>query len=315
MNATRTGKIARLPKHLRDRIGADLEGGVPGKQIVAWLNRLPLVQRAITNEFDGHPITEQNLSEWKAGGHQDWLKNQQAVKLARQLTEQAGDIDDAATGLALSDRLASVLSVQLARVAMALVEQETDPEKRWQRLCHVNRELARLRREDHRALHLELERERMETGRRERDEKKFQQSRARSSDSFLKVLARLDPRKPRPEEDEEEPEPRPRPPVERDDPYSRPDPSPRRRAAKPKSVRPPKKTAPSGPIRPNPTQSDLSNTPDTPLPTVASPGVQDEMAERGPVLAGSPHSDAAAVRLVDDTLPPARPICEPIRHD
>ena len=47
--------------------------------------------------------------------------------------------------------------------ALALFELgETDPEKRWQRLCGVHRELSRLRRDDHRAVRTVIKRERWE---------------------------------------------------------------------------------------------------------------------------------------------------------
>jgi hypothetical protein len=40
-----------------------------------------------------------------------------------------------------------LLTIELARLATALLEKETDPEKRWQRLCEVHRQLSQLRRE------------------------------------------------------------------------------------------------------------------------------------------------------------------------
>jgi hypothetical protein len=216
---------------MRDYIGTRLENGTPGINILAALNPLPPVQRLLASEFDGRPITEQNLSEWKAGGHQDWLRQQEVRRLAEKLTEQAGDIDDAADGLGLSDRLASVLSLQLAQVALALLEQEPDLEKRWQRLCQINRELARLRREDHRARHLQIERERWEAQQHEqaeREEEKFQQQRARRSDPFLQALAQMGSPGQQPNAAPAKPEPRPRPPGK---PAHR---TPRRHAAKPK---------------------------------------------------------------------------------
>jgi hypothetical protein len=37
-------------------------------------------------------------------------------------------------------------------MATTLLDHEADPEKRWDRLCQVHRELSRLRRDDHRAV-------------------------------------------------------------------------------------------------------------------------------------------------------------------
>jgi hypothetical protein len=46
-----------------------LSDGEPGRDLVAWLNGLPEVQRVVIAEFGGRPVREQNLSEWKQGGY------------------------------------------------------------------------------------------------------------------------------------------------------------------------------------------------------------------------------------------------------
>jgi hypothetical protein len=53
-----------------------------------------------------------------------------------------------------------VLAAELARLAATFLEKETDPEKRWQRLREVHRELSQLRRDDHRAVRTMIKRER-----------------------------------------------------------------------------------------------------------------------------------------------------------
>src|SRR5579859_5578693 len=65
MNTTRTGKIARLPKYHRHELSRRLENGESGAKIVAWLNDDENVQEVLEEYFNGHPITEQNLSEWR----------------------------------------------------------------------------------------------------------------------------------------------------------------------------------------------------------------------------------------------------------
>src|ERR1700735_2174125 len=70
---TRTGKIARLPREIRDQLNQRLNDGQSGRRLVTWLNSLPEVQQVLAANFDGRPLTEQNLSEWKAGGYLDWL--------------------------------------------------------------------------------------------------------------------------------------------------------------------------------------------------------------------------------------------------
>ena len=157
--STRTGKIARLPRYFRDKLNQRLQDGEPGNRLVDWLNSLPEVREVLAAEFCGREISEQNLSEWKQGGYRDWERHEASCALVRELTEQTDDLAEEADGLEVSHRLASVLSVELARVADAMMEQATDPEERWRRLRDLLHELARLRQEDRKAGWLLMERE------------------------------------------------------------------------------------------------------------------------------------------------------------
>ena len=157
--STHVGKIGRLPKCTRDELGRRIEDGEPGVAIVEWLHGLPGVQKVLMEQFGGRPITEQNLSEWKQTGHPEWVRREETRLLAAQLTETSDDLAVAAKGQDISDRLARVLAAEMTRLAMILLEKETDPEKRWQRLCEVNRELSQLRRDDHRARQTAIKRE------------------------------------------------------------------------------------------------------------------------------------------------------------
>src|SRR3954468_18578267 len=58
----RTGKIARLPKPVRDHLNAMLQDGVPYQQIMERLGP------------HGDALNEQNITNWKKGGYQDWLR-------------------------------------------------------------------------------------------------------------------------------------------------------------------------------------------------------------------------------------------------
>src|SRR5512141_522847 len=99
---TRNGKIARLPKHVRHHLNSRLEDGEPGKQLGEWLNGLPEVQAVLKLRFGGRPISEQNLSEWKQGGYQEWLKLQESRYLVQHLSEEAEDLEADAGSLAVS---------------------------------------------------------------------------------------------------------------------------------------------------------------------------------------------------------------------
>ncbi len=160
MSTTHVGKIGRLSKYYRDELGRRIEDGEPGKELVKWLNGEAQVQAVLKAQFGGRPITEQNLSEWKQSGHPEWLRREEARLFVSKLTEQSDDLEEATDHHEISDRFASVLAAELARLAMALLEEETDPEKRWQRLCGVHRELSQLRRDDHGAVRIALNRAR-----------------------------------------------------------------------------------------------------------------------------------------------------------
>jgi hypothetical protein len=159
---TRNGKIARLPRDVRDELNRRLEDGEQGKQLVEWLNARPEVQALLQAGFDGRAISEQNLSEWKQGGYRDWLKQQERRELVRQVTGDAEELDADAGGVEVSSRVSVVLAAELAQAAQELLDETTDHPERWERLQEVLAELASLRREDHKAGRLQLERERWE---------------------------------------------------------------------------------------------------------------------------------------------------------
>ena len=58
----------------------------------------------LDGQFGGRPINEQNLSEWKARGHREWLVRQEALAQARELAADAQELCDATDGK-LTDHL------------------------------------------------------------------------------------------------------------------------------------------------------------------------------------------------------------------
>jgi len=159
MNLTRNGKIARLPRAIRDQLNRRLDDGEPGTRLVEWLNGLPEVQAVVAAEFGGKPIREQNLSEWKGGGYREWLAHQEALALARDL---AGDTAEyqALEGPPLTDKLALWLAARY--LVASRVFQTSDSEQNWRVLRELCADIVELRRGDHRAERLRLERQRLE---------------------------------------------------------------------------------------------------------------------------------------------------------
>ena len=102
---TRTGKIARLPRAVRDQLNQRLDDGQPAKQLVAWLNSLPEVQAVLAAEFHAHPVTEGNLTHWRHGGFADWQRLQDQRFSLSDLAEQADVLRSASPGTALAEKL------------------------------------------------------------------------------------------------------------------------------------------------------------------------------------------------------------------
>jgi truncated hemoglobin YjbI len=158
---TRTGKIARLPySTIRDLLNQRLHNGEQGAKLVKWLNGLPEVQEVLTEEFGGRPISEQNLSEWKQGGFDDWLRHQETRAWVRALADESADLEEEAGDFSVADWLSAPLAVVLGRWIHELTAgAQNDPEQR-RALLGAAREVNQLRRGDHEEQWLRIERER-----------------------------------------------------------------------------------------------------------------------------------------------------------
>jgi len=158
MNTTRKGKIARLPQELREQLNRRLQNGELGRPLVDWLNSLPEVRAIVAAKFGGRPIREQNLSEWRKGGYCEWLMQTESVEVARQLAAEAGELTQA--GGAISDKLAVLLAARYVVAARNLGRDGGKIDFNMLRaLCN---DVVALRRGDHDAARLEIERRRMD---------------------------------------------------------------------------------------------------------------------------------------------------------
>jgi hypothetical protein len=171
MNVTRNGKIARLPKAVRDELNRRLSDGEPGKELVKWLNSVPEVEKVLALEFDGHPMREQNLSEWRKGGYRDWLAEQEARAMLSEMVAE-GEALKTQFGQSVADKLAGWLIPHYMTAARAALTAEQNPKERWAVLRTVCNDLVALRRGDHYVERLRLEGERLEAVRQLTKEKK-----------------------------------------------------------------------------------------------------------------------------------------------
>jgi hypothetical protein len=137
---TRLGKIAQLPKPIRDDLNQRLENGQQSPELLAWLNALPKTKKLIAKQFDHQPITKSNLSHWRHGGFRDWQKDQARQARIQRISESGATLEQAQTG---------DLFENFARIAVAELAADLDDlpklrgEKRSQYLHNLVRDLAR----------------------------------------------------------------------------------------------------------------------------------------------------------------------------
>jgi hypothetical protein len=112
----RRGKIARLPRAVREQLNVRLDDGLEAAEILPWLNDLPEVRRIIANRFDGVPVSAQNLSGWRQGGFQEWLLHRELLDSAsqtRENVEELNEVADSDSGDGIPRPLADCLVAQV----------------------------------------------------------------------------------------------------------------------------------------------------------------------------------------------------------
>ena len=154
MNDVHRGKIGRLPKAVQEEVNRRLEAGEKGRTLVAWLNALPEVRAVVAAGFSGKPIREQNLSDWRKYGHQQWLMREQAWKKAQEMTATASQ--------PVTDEMAGWVTAHYLLAIRKLLEKSAGGELDLKTLRHFLHAVVAVRRGDHRAARLQLDRERGE---------------------------------------------------------------------------------------------------------------------------------------------------------
>jgi hypothetical protein len=139
----RTGKIARLPAHIRHGLNRRLDNGALGTGLADWLNALPEVQRVLAERFASQPISDDNLSQWRHGGFQDWRREEERRVRLRELDSRYQQLDpvqrSGALTAAFEKRLALELTEELERISAL-----KDRDERFQKLRRLSRDICRL---------------------------------------------------------------------------------------------------------------------------------------------------------------------------
>lgn len=147
---SRKGKIARLPSALRDELNLRLFNGQSGAKILSWLNDLPEVKAVLEEDFEGLRVSDQNLSEWRKGGYEEWLRRRERLSATKELATFARDITNA--GGNISDGAAAIAAGKLLEILEGLGDETPTPET----LDALTLALSRLRAGDHTAEKLRL---------------------------------------------------------------------------------------------------------------------------------------------------------------
>jgi hypothetical protein len=158
---TRRGKIARLPRAIRETLNRRLSDGEMAHSLLIWLNAQPEVQSILTQQFEGRPITEQNLSEWRHSGYLDW---QQTEFFRESLTGLAEELQSLGLGPdqePIADRAAALQSLALVRLLLAACAEPVS-DRREQRILTLVRSLNTVRRCDHDLERVQLQRQRQQ---------------------------------------------------------------------------------------------------------------------------------------------------------
>jgi hypothetical protein len=147
-----------------------LRDNEPGGTLLAWLNGLPETRAVLAREFAGQAISKQNLSEWRAGGHAEWLARQETLAQAGDLAADAAELA-AATDGRLSDHVCMILTARYAGLLGRWDGELTeDFRRRLRALRGVCQDVVELRRGDHSGARLRLEQERLERERERTEE-------------------------------------------------------------------------------------------------------------------------------------------------
>lgn len=157
---TRTGKIARLAAPIREQLNTRLNNGESGPKLVAWLNALPETRELLQAEYEGRPISEQNLSEWRNGGYAEWLARREMSQQAAAFAAQAATLAPAAiTTDALFQNLIALYAVAMQSWSPA----EMNPAHAFiDSLKPLLKDVLAIRKSEQNALRLALEREKLE---------------------------------------------------------------------------------------------------------------------------------------------------------
>jgi len=154
-----TAKITQLPRPIQNDLNRRLQAGEAIPQLVAWLNSLPPDPLSPCPSLgEKTRFRDEDLSAWAQTGHRDWLAHQSVLEAVRELAAEVRELVQAGEG-ALTEMLSQFLTGQYAMAMRAAVQQAAGGALDLKTLQPLCRDLVALRRGDHNAESLRLQRE------------------------------------------------------------------------------------------------------------------------------------------------------------
>src|SRR5581483_4390471 len=114
--AMRNGKIARLPSSVQEELNLRLNNNEDGAATLEWLNGLPETIELASRDFNGVPISKQNLYEWRQGGFREWRIRSELAREAGEMSSSAYEIGQVADVPELAGDLVTNLAARYAAI-------------------------------------------------------------------------------------------------------------------------------------------------------------------------------------------------------
>jgi len=106
----------------------------------------------MADEFNGFPIREQNLSQWRKRGYREWLEERQTAEAVRSVI--TGTTEFQKTRVGIADNVAVWFAARYFVAIKGMDDQEDG--LNWKRMREFCDDLVRLRRGDHTSVRLDL---------------------------------------------------------------------------------------------------------------------------------------------------------------
>src|SRR5690349_7257497 len=154
------GKISSLPASIQAQLNQRLLNGETARTILPWLNSLPESKALLKEQFNGTPITKQNLSDHRNHAFRDWADRQQALEFASTLCSGDAELQKLLPA-DLADKLARWLSLRYAASARDLAASAAGSDKSLRHLRNFSVFITALRRGELGAARLAIEQQRL----------------------------------------------------------------------------------------------------------------------------------------------------------